>query len=59
MDRTIVPYVRDDDHNAPKHLRILAYPQIDLSKWDGKVDDETDGEWGNGWKGESDESDSE
>ena len=32
MDKVIVPYVQDDEHNAPKHIRLQAYSQVHLSE---------------------------
>lgn len=31
MDKIIVPYVKDEEHNAPKYIRPQAYAQIYLS----------------------------
>lgn len=31
MDKIIVPYVQDEEHNAPKYLRPQAYSQVHLS----------------------------
>jgi hypothetical protein len=30
VDKIIVPYVKDDEHAAPKSIRLGAYPQIHL-----------------------------
>lgn len=30
-DKIIVPYVKDEEHAAPKHLRLNAYAQIHLT----------------------------
>lgn len=39
MDKIIVPYVQDEEHNAPKYLRPQAYPQIHLNEtWHKKGD---------------------
>ena len=30
MEDIIVPYTRDDDHNAPRFVLVQVYPQIHL-----------------------------
>lgn len=30
IDKVIVPYVKDDAHNAPRWLRPIAYPAMKL-----------------------------
>jgi hypothetical protein len=27
-ERIIPPYVKDEEHNAPRHLRVQAYPHF-------------------------------
>ena len=31
MDKVIVPYVRDDEHAGPKHIRLGGYTQVHLT----------------------------
>jgi len=31
VDKVIVPYVKDDEHNGPKYIRIGAYSHIHLT----------------------------
>jgi len=32
MEKTIVPYVQDDEHSAPKYIRVGAYAQVHMAQ---------------------------